>query len=130
MVPAAILPSALTLLAGILDNLTGDDKRKAEEAMKLLEMAQGQAKGQMEINREEARSASLFVAGWRPAVGWVCVLGLGYEFLLRPLGIWALAVWNPGGPIPPSLGDVLVELVFAMLGVGALRSFDKSRLRR
>lgn len=130
MVPAAILPTALTLLAGILDNLTGDDKRKAEEAMKLLEMAQGQAKGQMEINREEARSASLFVSGWRPAVGWVCVLGLGYEFLLRPLGIWALAVWNPGGPIPPSLGDVLVELVFAMLGVGALRSFDKSRLRR
>ena len=121
MVPAAILPTALTLLAGILDNLTGDDKRKAEEAMKLLEMAQGQAKGQMEINKEEARSASLFVSGWRPAVGWVCVLGLG---------IWALAVWNPGGPIPPSLGDVLVELVFAMLGVGALRSFDKSRPRR
>ena len=130
MVPAAILPTALTLLAGILDNLTGDDKRKAEEAMKLLEMAQGQAKGQMEINKEEARSASLFVSGWRPAVVWVCVLGLGYEFLLRPLGIWALAVWNPGGPIPPSLGDVLVELVFAMLGVGALRSFDKSRPRR
>lgn len=130
MVPATILPTALTLLAGILDNLTGDDKRKAEEAMKLLEMAQGQAQGQMEINKEEARSASLFVSGWRPAVGWLCVFGLGYEFLLRPLGIWALAVWNPGGPIPPSLGDVLVELVFAMLGVGALRSFDKSRLRR
>lgn len=129
MVPAAILPTALTLLAGILDNLTGDDKRKAEEAMKLLEMAKGQAKGQMEINKEEARSASLFVSGWRPAVGWVCVLGLGYEFLLRPIGIWALAVWNPGGPIPPSLGDVLVELVCAMLGVGALRSFDKSRGR-
>lgn len=130
MVPAAILPTALTLLAGILDNLTGDKRREAEQAMELLKMAQTQADGQMEINKEEARSASLFVAGWRPAVGWVCVLGLGYEFLLRPLGIWALAVWNPGGPIPPSLGDVLVELVFAMLGVGALRSFDKSRLRR
>ena len=127
MGPASILPTALTILAGILDNLTGDKRREAEQAMELLKMAQRQADGQMEINKEEARSASLFVAGWRPAVGWVCVLGLGYEFLLRPIGIWALAVWNPGGPIPPSLGDVLVELVCAMLGVGALRSFDKSR---
>ena len=127
MGPAAILPTALTLLAGILDNLTGDKRREAEQAMELLKMAQSQADGQMEINKEEARSASLFVSGWRPAVGWVCVLGLGYEFLLRPIGIWALAVWNPGGAIPPSLGDVLVELVCAMLGVGALRSFDKSR---
>lgn len=129
MGPAAILPTALTLLAGILDNLTGDKRREAEQAMELLKMAQSQADAQMRINQEEARHPSLFVAGWRPAVGWVCVLGLGYEFLLRPIGIWALAVWNPGGPIPPSLGDVLVELVCAMLGVGALRSFDKSRGR-
>lgn len=129
MGPAAILPTALTLLAGILDNLTGDKRREAEQAMELLKMAQSQADGQMRINQEEARHPSLFVSGWRPAVGWVCVLGLGYEFLLRPIGIWALAVWNPGGPIPPSLGDVLVELVCAMLGVGALRSFDKSRGR-
>lgn len=129
MGPAAILPTALTLLAGILDNLTGDKRREAEQAMELLKMAQSQADAQMRINQEEARHPSLFVAGWRPAVGWVCVLGLAYEFLLRPLGIWAMAVWNPGGPIPPSLGDVLVELVCAMLGVGALRSFDKSRGR-
>ena len=100
MGPAAILPTAMTILAGILDNLTGDKRREAEQAMELLKMAQRQADGQMEINKEEARSASLFVSGWRPAVGWVCVLGLG---------------------------DVLVELVCAMLGVGALRSFDKSR---
>lgn len=129
MGPAAILPTALTLLAGILDNLTGDKRREAEQAMELLKMAQSQADAQMRINQEEARHPSLFVAGWRPAVGWVCVLGLAYEFLLRPLCIWAMAVWNPGGPIPPSLGDVLVELVCAMLGVGALRSFDKSRGR-
>lgn len=125
-----VIAASLTAILGrLLDNLTGDDRREAEQAMELLKMAQSQADGQMQINREEARHISLFVAGWRPAVGWVCVLGLAYEFLLRPLGIWAMAVWAPGGPLPPSLGGVLTELVCGMLGIGALRSFDKSRGR-
>ena len=125
-----VIAASLTAILGrLLDNLTGDDRREAEQAMELLKMAQSQADGQMQINREEARHPSLFVAGWRPAVGWVCVLGLAYEFLLRPLGIWAMAVWAPGGPLPPSRGAVLTELVCGMLGIGALRSFDKSRGR-
>lgn len=125
-----VIAASLTAILGrLLDNLTGDDRREAEQAMELLKMAQSQADGQMRINQEEARHPSLFVAGWRPAVGWVCVLGLAYEFLIRPLGIWAMAVWAPGGPLPPSLGDVLTELVCGMLGIGALRSFDKSRGR-
>ena len=65
------------------------------------------------------------MAGWRPAVGWVCVVGLCYNFLIYPLLTWAVAAFALGFTPPPLLSDNLMELVLGMLGLGALRTVEK-----
>lgn len=90
------------------------------------------SKAQTAINAIEAQNASLFVAGWRPAVGWVCVSGLGYTFVFKPIFPWAVeVVARLGGytvtlPVLPdiAMGDLIV-LLGGMLGLGTLRTIDK-----
>lgn len=130
------ITAALELGVKVIDKLF-PDKTEAEKAkLRLLEMQQAGelaqlnadlelAKGQLAVNTEEAKSGSVFVAGWRPAVGWVCVLGLLYTFLLRPLLSWASG-FGTGIPTPPPLdmGDLLT-LLLGMLGLGGLRTTEK-----
>ena len=81
--------------------------------------------GQLEINKIEAGSSSVFVAGWRPAVGWCGALGYGYEFLLRPIanGV-AVAFGFP--PVFPGIEmEALTSLLFGLLGLGTLRTVEK-----
>lgn len=83
-------------------------------------------KGQTEVNKIEAASSSLFKSGWRPAVGWVCVSGLFYQLVVRPLVSWISTIyaWMP----PPSLEmDTLLTLLFGILGLGAYRSYERVR---
>ena len=84
------------------------------------------AKAQIAVNQAEASSGSLFIAGWRPSVGWICVLGLFYEFLLSPLLPWALTAF--GHPVPdlPDLPtETLMTLLLGMLGLGGMRTVEK-----
>lgn len=128
----ALMPSILQVLGRVLP----DPQAAAEAKLRLLEMAQqGElaqldadmklALGQMDINRAEAQSGSLFIGGWRPAVGWVCVLGLAYQFLVFPLLTWAganLAGWTA----PPELDiGTLLTLLGGLLGLGTLRTAEK-----
>lgn len=109
----------------------GARARAAEEYQKaLLDMAAQAEADQRGINRAEAQSPSLFVAGWRPAVGWVCALALGFQYLARPLWVWASGVWWPCAPVPPALDDMLWQLMFGMLGMGSLRTLEKVRRPR
>jgi len=122
----------------IIDKFIPDPAAKQAAQLKMLEMQhskefqemEDQLKrdlGQMEVNKVEAESESLFKSGWRPAVGWVCVLGLFYNFIFSPLGTWIVALY--GNPIlMPKLdiGD-LMTLLFGMLGLGAYRTFEKSK---
>ncbi|WP_374302017.1 3TM-type holin [Ferrovibrio sp.] len=79
-----------------------------------------------ELNKIEAAHRSVFVAGWRPAVGWICAAGVGWAYLGHPLFLWAAALWAPGIQPPDIRIDSLFELVLAMLGMAGLRSFEKS----
>jgi hypothetical protein len=89
---------------------------------------------QVEVNKIEANSSSLFVSGWRPAVGWVGVLGLAYQFLGYPLMQW---LWSflqgvdiiPKGlqPPPDLQTDQLMVLLSGLLGFGGMRSFEKHK---
>ncbi len=83
---------------------------------------------QAEINKAEATSPHAFAAMWRPAAGWVAVAGLAYDALLRPLLPWVVTVLGRA-PVPPlpELAEALWGLLFGMLGLGAMRSFDKVR---
>jgi len=106
----------------------GARARAAEEYQReVLAIAAKAEAEQREINRVEAASASLFVAGWRPAIGWVCALALGFQYLVRPLLAWAGGVWWPQVPGLPGIDDALWQLMFGMLGLGGLRSFEKTR---
>lgn len=74
---------------------------------------------QSDVDKVEAASSNLFVAGWRPAIGWVCAFAYGFQFLLRPLLQWGAAF--VGHPIAlPGLDDSLTQLTYGMLGMGAL----------
>lgn len=84
---------------------------------------------QTSVNLAEAQSPSFFKSGWRPAVGWVCVSGLCYEFLMRPLIPWFINVFK-AEPVPamPQLNfESLLTLLLGMLGLGGLRSWEKFR---
>lgn len=83
-------------------------------------------KAQIEVNKEEAKSASLFVAGWRPAIGWICASSLLYVFVVRDLLMWVMAITHAQVIAPPMLvTDSIMELIFAMLGMGGMRSWEK-----
>ena len=89
-------------------------------------------KGQLEINKAEVQHKSVFVAGWRPFIGWVGGIALAYQFILYPLIMWGLALfkakgWLPAELAPPPVFDSgpLFAIVTGMLGIGGLRSFDK-----
>lgn len=97
-----------------------------EGAFKELEAGLELAKGQMAINQEEAKNPSIFVSGWRPAVGWVCVSAYAFNYILMPLGNWIAKFYYPAAPSIVALDTgELTTLLFGMLGIGTLRTFEK-----
>ena len=121
MALAALIPLASSIIGKIVDRIPDPEARAKAEREAMAELTQGLLdadKGQMEVNKVEAGHRSVFVAGWRPAIGWACALGVTYT-VARPIIEWAT------GSQMPSLDNVLWELTFGMLGMGALRSHDK-----
>jgi hypothetical protein len=115
----------------LLDKFIPDADEKARLAHEIATLAERQAhelaKAQIEVNRTEASSSSMFVAGWRPAVGWVCTVGLGFNFIVVPLGNFVLTV--NGSPIIIPALDVseMMPVLMGMLGLGAYRTFEKTK---
>jgi hypothetical protein len=98
---------------------TSDEERMQAQAV-LQKLALQPSILQAELNKIEAVHRSVFVAGWRPAVGWICALGLAFAFIGNPL----LQRYVGGDPVEVPL-DMILELVIAMLGMGALRTVEK-----
>jgi len=90
--------------------------------------AQQLALAQVEVNKAEAASGSLFKGGWRPFVGWICGFALLYHFILSPLIIFIVAL--AGATIPPlpefDMGSLMTVLL-GMLGIGGLRTYEKQK---
>lgn len=124
-----ILPAVTPIIDKLVSLIPNSNERaraKEEFEKQLMEAVNNAAHDQTEINKVEAASSSLFVAGWRPAVGWVCVLGLGYSYLVYPFLLWYAAAYNVDLHNLPKLEtDGLYQLVLAMLGLGTLRTFEK-----
>ena len=98
---------------------------KTEEEKQQLAAALTVVQGQLNINQTEAGSSSTFVAGWRPAIGWVCAIALAYQYVVRPIAIWFLLTINHPVPTLPGLDDNLWQLMMGMLGMGGLRTYEK-----
>ena len=115
----------------LLDKFIEDKDQKAALAHEISTMAerhaQELAKGQIEVNKMEASSSSMFVAGWRPAVGWICALGFASNFILIPMANFALALASIDVQIPMIDTTQMMPVLMGMLGLGTLRTVEKVR---
>jgi hypothetical protein len=100
-------------------------KAEAEMQANLVKFAAEQAAQQAQVNAAEAQSSSLWVAGWRPAIGWVCAAAFAWNYVGFPVVAWVAAAIGHAVPLKPVMDGNLMELTLGMLGLGALRSFDK-----
>lgn len=135
MAIAAFIP----LLGTLVDKLFPDPQAAADAKVKVMEMAQrGElaqleaevklATGQIEVNKVEAASASLFVAGPRPFVMWVCGVSLAYAAILEPMARFVATVaYGYSGAFPTIDTDITLQLLLGLLGLGAMRSYDKKQ---
>lgn len=134
-----VLGGIVQAIGQIAGDLVTTDKERLDAELELrrlgLEGAKIEAdlvRGQLEVNRTEAASSSLFVAGWRPAIGWIGAAALGYQFLLYPLLVWAWSLLQARGVVPGNLHpppmldtDALWVVLSGMLGIAGLRSVEK-----
>lgn len=130
---AGLLKAALgPILDGILRLIPDKGERARAKEMfegQMLTAMTSLVQGQLEINKQEAQHGSIFVAGWRPFIGWVCGMALVWNFILQPLLLWV--AW-----MAPELGidmstapkldtGELMTVLLGMLGLGGLRTYEK-----
>jgi len=123
----------------IIDKLFPDPQKAQEAKIELFKLQQSGelaqlaaetdlAKGQLAVNVEEAKSTKLFVAGWRPFVGWVGGIGLAYAAIIEPVARFVASVgFSYTGSFPVLDTTITMQILFGLLGLGAMRSFDKKQ---
>ena len=120
-----IAESIIGVAGKVLDKFVEDKdlKRKLESELKSqiisLDLAQAQT------NLEQAKHSSVFIAGARPAIMWICAFGLGWQFVFQPLAAWILAVSGSELLLPLFETEGLMPLTLSLLGLGSMRSFEK-----
>ena len=112
-------------IGSAFDKLFTSDEEKLDKQALLARIAQRPQLLQAEINRIEAAHRSLFVAGWRPFIGWVCGLGFLWAFLGHPVFEWVVAARGLDLTAPAIATENMMELVLALLGLGGLRTVEK-----
>ncbi len=120
-----LIGGVLSVAKPVLEHFFPDPAKRYEFEMAMRQLDLTQMQGQMQINQIEAANPNIFVSGWRPAIGWVGVFGLFYQFVIAPIAIYVLAIVDPGITLPNIGGAELISLVVALLGIGAMRSYDK-----
>jgi len=128
----SIISSLIGPVSGILDKVIEDKDQKAQLAHEIATMSDTHAQqallAQLEINKAEAASGSLFKGGWRPFVGWTCGVALLYHFILTPLILFGVGL--SGATIPPLPEfdmSSLMTVLMGMLGLGGLRTYEKQK---
>lgn len=127
-----LIGSLVGPVTGLLDKFIEDKDQKNALAHEIATMAEKQAHeaamAQVEVNKAEASHRSIFVAGWRPFVGWICAVALGYHFVLHPIILFGMGVAGVAPIELPSFDmDSLMTVLLGMLGLGGLRSYEKSK---
>lgn len=122
-----LLGSIGPLAKDLREAITGEPsaEKKAEFQQKLMEFEYLVGKAQTDINLEEAKNTNLFVAGWRPFIGWVCGVGLLYATMLQPAMTWWAKLYHPEFTAPGFDTATLMTTLATLLGLGGLRTFEK-----
>lgn len=125
-----MLQALIGPVSGLLDKFIEDKDAKNAMAHEIATMAEKaayeNAKLQIEVNKAEAASASLFKGGWRPFIGWVCGIAFAYHFVLQPILVFVLVAAGLAIPDLPEFDmGTLMPVLMGMLGLGGLRTFEK-----
>ncbi len=122
-----VIDTLLDIVKGPLDKLVPDKNEKQRFTHELEMAILKSGLGQMQINKAEAQHPSIFVAGWRPFIGWVCGFALAWHFMGADILAWLRLAFFPDMPVPPKLSgsETLVTVLLSMLGLGGLRTVEK-----
>lgn len=123
----------------VLDKIIPDPEKKAAAQLEVLKLQQAGefkeietnlalAQGQVDINKIEAASESLFKSGWRPFVGWVCGIAFAMKYMGGPVAFMIAQFFDKHVELPPIDMLEMMPLLFGMLGLGAYRTYEKTRV--
>lgn len=129
-------PALIPVLGNLMDKLFPDPTAAAAAKLEIMKMAQAGdlaaldaevriASGQIEVNKVEAASSSLFIAGWRPFIGWVCGMAFAFKFILGPMLMFVAATMGHPVVLPVLDFTEMSSILVAMLGIGGLRTVEK-----
>ena len=121
-----VLTSPINAVGNVLDKLfTSKDEKLTHEEVRMRLMMQPDI-AQVELNKIEAQHRTIFVAGWRPFIGWVCGVALLYNFILRDLIAWVMVINGVESQPPPELAMThLMTVLLGMLALGGMRTYEK-----
>lgn len=131
------LLALIPVLGQVLDKIFPDKEAADAAKLKLIELSQSGelaklesvtelAKGQLEVNKAEASSDGAYKGGWRPAIGYVCATALAYNYVVYPILVFIMTYTMPGIEVPQvNIDENLWELITGMLGLGAMRTWEK-----
>jgi hypothetical protein len=127
-----MLQALIGPVTGLLDKFIEDKDQKNALAHEIATLAEKQAHeaamAQVEVNKAEASHRSLFVSGWRPSVGWCCSLAMFYHFIANPIILFTVGITGHDiPPLPEFDMNSLMTVLMGMLGLGGLRTFEKTK---
>jgi hypothetical protein len=130
--PIPILGDIITQIGGIVSKVVPDADKKMDIALefaKLADLADQREtqliEGQIDINKTEAASGNIFVAGWRPFIGWTGGVALGWTWIVAPLLQWTLSLFHQKVGMPALNANEIYPIIMAMLGLGTMRTVEK-----
>lgn len=130
------LLALIPLIGDVLDKVLPDATAAADAKLKMVELVQKGdlavldaetklALGQVSVNQEEAKNPSVFVAGWRPFIGWICGFAFGYKFVFGPVAAFILTAYGNPTVVPPLEFGEMLPVLLGMLGIATLRTHEK-----
>lgn len=125
---AALIPVLGPIIDKLVDRIpdpAAREKAKMEAEATLLAASIEEMRGQVSINIEEAKNANVFVAGWRPAIGWSCALAFAFLYVIGPIVTWVASWYGVTITLPQFNSADLMSLTFGMLGIAGFRTFEK-----
>ena len=119
------ITAALDIGGKLIDRLWPDEASRDAAKLELFKLQQSGELGQLQVNQEEAKSSSVFVAGWRPAIGWVCGAACAWNWIGLPMAKFTMILI--GHPVTLSPADLseMMPVLMGMLGLGGLRTIEK-----
>jgi|TARA_R110000765_G_scaffold45739_6_gene94515 hypothetical protein len=120
-----IADSIIGVAGKVLDKFVEDKDLKTKLDFELRKAYSDANIAQIEVNKEQAKHPSLFVAGARPSIMWICAFGLGWQFVFLPIVTWYMAFTGQPILLPVIESEGLMSLTLALLGLGGMRTFEK-----